>query len=102
MDEQYEYSSVIFIQIALQISQAELYPNPAHSEFMILRDEEASKTCSIEVYSTMGQLIFSKRNISDLAISIDTRDWENGMYTLRLVSPDRIDTYQLIIDHELR
>ncbi len=55
-----------------------VYPNPVENNLVL---NGLSGTGTIQLYGSMGQLIWNK-NINDLSIPIDASDLEKGVYTL--------------------
>ena len=69
-----------------------VYPNPTDGPLTI----EADGLRFVELYSTEGTLVFSRRTLDD-RLWIDTRDFPAGVYTLRVTTPVGTSTEKIII-----
>lgn len=57
-----------------------IFPNPASNSFT-LEVIDNNKGYSIEIYNTLGQIIYSK-NIDEGKNKIESQDWTNGIYSI--------------------
>jgi YD repeat-containing protein len=63
----------------INISEIKLYPNPA-KDFLTLKNAEGK---DIIVYTSLGNKIFEKANVSDEEI-INTSSWSSGVYLVKI------------------
>ncbi len=78
-----------------------LYPNPNNGTFRITTETLSKKTSQIKLYSTMGQLVYTKEVIStenkfDEVVS--TSNLPKGIYTLILLIDEKQYTKKVIIE----
>ena len=59
----------------------EIYPNPASDKFMI----ECEGITTIEIFNVVGQSM-GMINVNSSAISVDSSDWTNGVYSVRITT----------------
>jgi hypothetical protein len=76
-----------------------LFPNPACSELRIKNEELRIE--NIEVYSSLGELIFNQQPTagSQQQITIDASQWNNGIYFVKVKTPDGDKTQKLVVQH---
>lgn len=63
--------------------ELELYPNPGNGQFQINQATLSESEQIVEVYSTMGKLLVSKK-INDQDRSVDITHLPNGIYLIKL------------------
>jgi hypothetical protein len=82
------------------ISNLKLTPNPAN-DFLKISLTEKLENGKIEIYSTEGKIIFNKpvKNKKSSEITINTQNFTEGMYIVRLISNGRFYTAKLLIYH---
>jgi hypothetical protein len=77
-----------------------VFPNPASNRLTVLYPGLPRETCTIEISTITGQLVYSE--ISEgIALSggktIDTQDFLSGHYILRLVFENKAETRKIVI-----
>ncbi|NNC95400.1 MAG: T9SS type A sorting domain-containing protein [Chitinophagales bacterium] len=73
-----------------------VYPNPVSSIATIdARFINADKNLTVEIYNTMGQLVFNSDMEDDRMMNIDVDGLPTGIYQIRLQSSDIVITKQL-------
>ncbi|MHB8261029.1 MAG: T9SS type A sorting domain-containing protein [Bacteroidia bacterium] len=66
-------------------NEINIYPNPSNGMFnLIVSQFDNSKTNSVEIYNTLGQLVFSKPILSN-AEGINLENLNQGVYTVRVI-----------------
>jgi gingipain K len=75
--------SVQAIQTGIEGSSisVEIYPNPASDKFMI----ECEGMTTIEIFNVVGQSM-GMIDVNSSAISIDSSEWTNGVYSVRITT----------------
>ena len=58
-----------------------IYPNPAN-DFIQLESE--STILGVEIYSMLGQKVFTNQNIHENSYMLSTEQLESGMYMIRI------------------
>lgn len=76
---EYQYSNIVSIDIVRPGGSFTVYPNPV-GDVMTLKYDQCDK-CTVEVFSTMGQLVYR-----GMEFSIDTRSWGHGVYEVHVIS----------------
>ena len=71
-----------------------IYPNPASEEVTISCDQLKS---NLKIYNLKGQLLYSKK-ITDYITTISLKEFESGMYIIRLDNDKNIVTKKLVIN----
>jgi hypothetical protein len=61
-----------------------VYPNPFKESTTIDFENPQSKILDLFIYNALGQLIFSRDNITTDQIRFERANWPNGLYTLQL------------------
>jgi flagellar basal body P-ring protein FlgI len=89
VEETEELSSVISV-----------YPNPANDRIRVQSRHPLMRNTRIELISSTGQLVFSKQT-GDIpmgrTITIETSQFAEGTYTLRLVSDEVSEAQSVLI-----
>lgn len=71
-----------------------IYPNPSQNVFNIeFLNNDTEK--ELVVYSIDGKLIFNKKT-TDFKEKIDLNEYPNGIYLLKIISTDQIESFRLI------
>ena len=76
-------------------SSFKLYPNPAR-QFITIELENLTGIESIECYAADGKLIYSQR-ATQKNITLDTEQWNQGIYFLKLKSNDKSFVQKFIV-----
>lgn len=83
--------------IAIDKSLISIYPNPAKDEFFIYLKDFTIGNLHLQIYDMSGKLILSDNRFSqDSRIPVSTKDFENGVYVVKLQGIG-IDTTSKII-----
>lgn len=83
--------------IAIDKSLIAIYPNPAKDEFFIYLKDFTIGNLHLQIYDMSGKLIVSENRFSpDARIPVSTKDFENGVYVVKLQGIG-IDTTSKII-----
>jgi len=71
--------------IPIDRSQVAIYPNPAKDEFFIYLKDFTIGNVHVQVYDMSGKLVLSEdRSSPDSRIPVSTKDFENGVYVVKL------------------
>jgi len=71
--------------IPVDRSQIAIYPNPAKDEFFIYLKDYTIGKVHVQVYDMSGKLVLSEnRSSPDSRIPVSTKDFENGIYVVKL------------------
>ncbi|REC41558.1 metalloprotease [Chryseobacterium sp. 5_R23647] len=71
--------------IAIDKSLISIYPNPAKDEFFIYLKDFTIGNLHLQIYDMSGKLIVSEnRSSQDSRIPVSTKDFENGVYVVKL------------------
>ncbi|MDF2551305.1 MAG: C-terminal target protein [Chryseobacterium sp.] len=71
--------------IPVDRSQIAIYPNPAKDEFFIYLKDYTIGKVHVQVYDMSGKLVLSEnRSSPDSRILVSTKDFENGVYVVKL------------------
>ena len=73
-----------------------IFPNPA-STALNIQSELTIET--INVHNTLGQTVLSLNNINNNTTQINTRDMENGVYIISIITEGKIMTQQFQVMH---
>jgi hypothetical protein len=60
----------------------ELFPNPAQSQLNIAINATYENN-AVEIFNAVGQIVYTRTNISDNLVSLNVNGWPNGMYIVR-------------------
>lgn len=72
-------------------------PNPVSTNLNIYLNSKASKTAHIKMYSTLGQLVYSKKlTVANNSVQINTSSITNGLYFVSVETPDTIKNFKII------
>jgi len=71
--------------ITIDKSKIAIYPNPAKDEFFIYLKDFTIGKVNVQVYDMTGKLVLSEeRSSPDSRILVSTKDFENGVYVVKL------------------
>ncbi len=71
--------------IAIDKSLISIYPNPAKDEFFIYLKDFTIGNLHLQIYDMSGKLIVSEnRSSQDSRIPVSTKDFENGVYVVKI------------------
>lgn len=73
-----------------------IYPNPANESVNIYTDLFTSKT-KILIYNSIGALV-TETNLTEATTTINTGDFSNGIYIVKLISGDKTISQKLLIN----
>ncbi len=75
-----------------------IYPNPVQNELSIQILSENNIYNSIYIYSSEGKLCYVKKlNSNDVELKVNTINWSEGIYLVRLISDEEIYSKPIII-----
>jgi hypothetical protein len=74
-----------------------IYPTPSVGEVNVQVEESISHDYSIEIFDSLGRLIFNKKHITGERFTIPTNDWRTGFYTLKLIDKNNNIGFKKII-----
>jgi len=72
-----------------------MFPNPAQSQVFI--SCQSDENCTIEVYSSVGKLLFTETFTGNLSIS--TEKFSSGIYFVKLLQRNGSTTKRLVLNH---
>lgn len=75
-----------------------VHPNPVKGILTIHFDEPV-EVHSVKIVSINGQVMYSQTNLNNSTLQINTEHWENGVYTVTLISKDNVGTLKFIKQH---
>ncbi len=74
-----------------------IYPNPAKDNIFIMLENKVTGKISIDIFSITGTLVLSKNmNNPDNRANINISALSNGLYSLRLTSPQGIKYFKIL------
>ncbi len=73
-------------------SRVAVYPNPVSG---VLNIESEDNIESIQIYNTLGQLVFNQSNVETTTTQIGTINLENGMYIIAIQTENAVMTQQV-------
>ena len=75
-----------------------LSPNPFSDKATLVLKNYSGEPCTMNIYTSDGQLVYSKDNITSDNILIERGELTNGIYFFRLQASDKVVTGRLIIE----
>lgn len=75
----------------------QIYPNPANEQVNIYCDFYDQLKTNLKIYNLKGQLIYNKK-LTEINTSISVKEFEAGMYIIRLENEKTLLTKKLIIN----
>jgi len=94
-------SSVVSIDEPIIANSIELFPNPATSQVQLSYQLDGDSEISIRLYNLVGEEIWLRSEGVQVAgnyeVNIPTADLSRGMYFVRLVAGDQVQTEKLIL-----
>lgn len=72
---------------AKALNNVVLYPNPSNSD-VTLNLSKGLSNCQVSIINLIGQEFFVMNNISDEQINLPTKDLKNGIYFVKIQSPN--------------
>jgi hypothetical protein len=88
------FESVLAVGLSETVAdiQLSIYPNPAKDELNIA----SQKSFTIAVYDTKGTCVYQNNN-EQTTIKIDTKEWKQGLYIVRITNEENVLSQKLII-----
>ncbi len=75
-----------------------VFPNPVNAYLHIFINDTENPFQKMEIYNTTGQLVYSYDiKTTDTELNINTSDWKEGVYMLRLNSNERLYSKSFVI-----
>lgn len=81
-------------EITANDSKTFIYPNPANEQLNITSN---SKIHHIEIIDNFGRIIYSQKTELVNTLNIQTTDFPNGIYTVKIFSTNKTENYRIII-----
>jgi PKD repeat protein len=76
-------------------SKIEVYPNPASDEALLLAEDLQVE--QIEALNSLGQVLYSVQPSGDRSTKLNVRDWQDGIYTLRIRTNKGVTEKRLVV-----
>jgi len=93
-DEDGKYSIVNITKDTMVVDEKILiFPNPATENITVV---SSSKINKVSIFNCFGQSVY-ERNTNDINIQINTKDFEAGIYVIRVETTIRLETHKIII-----
>lgn len=89
-------SIVTGVEVANNLSDISIYPNPSSGKFIILFDDTMDPYAGIKIYNIMGNLVQEIRN-SKTKDEIDLSDYPNGIYILTVTIGKELRKQKIVI-----
>ena len=94
-----EISQAFATEIAENITEIvdkiNIYPNPVTDILFI--NTNFNQTFDIEIFNTMGKLVYKRNNIETNNLKIDVRDFYSGIYFIKINTEKNTKTNKIII-----
>jgi hypothetical protein len=97
-DGSYIYSRIILLNNNNQQTKYVVFPNPANNTIKVIAPYGVSGNCTIELFDATGRKLF-QTEMNSSAIEINTSNYPNGSYLLRIDHKDNISTQKVLIVH---
>jgi hypothetical protein len=76
----------------------DVYPNPATEFLNVVWMSEGM--VRIEIYNTLGQIVYSKQNISSQTGAVDVRYWPRGIYFIKIETDGRYAVRKVLLEQK--
>ncbi len=84
--------------VSVDKSLIAIYPNPAKDEFFIYLKDHTIGKVHVQIYDLSGKLVLSEnRSSPDSRIQVSTKNFENGMYVVKLQGVGIDSTSKIIV-----
>lgn len=93
----YVFSKIVMLNNTIK-NNFTIYPNPANNYINIDRAYNQNKNATIELFNAVGQKLLSKKILTS-SEKIQTANFPDGTYLLKLIDNDEVRTYKIIIKH---
>ena len=97
-DGTFTYSRIVLLKNKANAAGYIIYPNPANGFIAISAGYEAAGKATILVYDATGRLLVNKL-MKASSEDINTAQYPEGTYLLKLVNEGDVETYKVIIKH---
>lgn len=77
----------------------QIYPNPTQDHLIAEIESDRQEDCRLEIFNSTGQIIYQTNfrvDIGTLRKSIDTKTWDAGIYFVKVLQGNRIETSRVI------
>lgn len=99
-DGKYSYSRVLFVEGYTSTMKLSIYPNPTTEKVQIQLNHTSNKEVTLQVFATTGKhLLQQQGNLSaaNQALNQQIKNWDNGVYVLKVTTHQKVFTRQLVI-----
>lgn len=96
-DGKHQFLKTIAIDFDKIVNPVLISPIPFKQQLIVLLNSEFSKNTHINVFDLTGRKMYSKFLLEDdLELRINTNNWANGVYSLQIISPQKVFTKQIV------
>jgi hypothetical protein len=97
-DGSYIYSRIILLNNNNQQNQYVIFPNPANNTIQVIAPYGFSGNCYVELFDATGRKL-TEAEMNSSSIEINTTNFPDGSYMLRIKHNDNISTQKVLIIH---
>lgn len=76
-------------------NQINIYPNPAN-DYININDNSFQNLLNITIYNTIGQILYTKQNITSNNLQIDISNYNSGLLFIKIESNKQSIIYKLL------
>jgi hypothetical protein len=81
------------------VQSVKVYPNPVNNQLTIQQLDKTHTIEKLEIFDIRGQLIYINSNLLKGNNIIDTQDWSNGIYVVKIFSQEGVQVVKVQINH---
>ena len=98
-DGKFTYSRIAYITINADGIHITIYPNPAHSYFVIGNYENMDvSNASVVVRDMTGRMLINQKFNNTTEQKINIASLSKGVYTVSIVTPGHVHTEKLVVE----
>ena len=76
-------------------NQINIYPNPA-TDYININNNNLQNPFNVTIYNTIGQMLYTKQNITSNNLQIDINSYNNGLLFIKIESTNQQFIYKLL------
>jgi hypothetical protein len=96
-DDGHQFLKTIAIDFDKKNKPSKISPNPFNQQLQISLNSEYPENTQIKIFDINGGAMYSQFLSEDeIEIKVYTNDWPHGIYSVQIVSPQKVFTWQIV------
>ena len=95
-DGKFVYSSIVIVAYLSDKNWVNVYPNPVKDNLFIQRQNGSYSNTSIVITDVSGKVVFQNNSTLSTTLKVETANWSNGVYIIKLNSNEGSSTMKIV------